>query len=86
MKFLHFGPKFAKMGPGEPIFGRKWNKSGTKTEVSENGHFRVGQLEGRSAGPILRVEMVPQIIGSNSFFIKFFLSRSPNWPMSKLDN
>ena len=27
---------------------------GTKTEVSENGHSRVGHLEGRSAVPILR--------------------------------
>ena len=57
-------------------------KDGTKTEVSENGHFRVGHLEGRSAGQILRVEMVPQVTGSNSSFRNFFLRCSPNWPIS----
>ena len=31
-------------------------KDGTKTEVSENGHLRVGHQEGRSAGSISRVE------------------------------
>ena len=34
-------------------------KDGTTTEVSENGHFRVGHLEGSSAGPILRGKWIP---------------------------
>ena len=74
-----FRPKFAKMGSGEPIFGRKY---GTKTEVSENGHFRVGNLEGRSAGQILIMEMVPQVTGNKSSIRNFSLRRSPNWPIS----
>ena len=62
--------------------GKKWNKNGTKTEVSENGHFRVGNLEGRSAGQILSMEMVPQVTGNKSSVKNFFLRRSPNWPIS----
>ena len=57
-------------------------KDGTKTEVSENGHFRVGHLEERSAGQISSMEVVPQVTGSNSFFRNFFLKCSPNWPIS----
>ena len=54
-----FRPKFAKMGSGETIFGRKYgSKMEQKPEACESGHFRVINLEGRSAGPILRLEMV----------------------------
>ena len=51
---------------------------GTKTEVSENGHFWGGHIKGRSVGPILRVAMVPRVTESNSFLRNFFLRCSPN--------
>ena len=40
-------------------------KNGTKKQVSESeyGHFRGGNLEGGSAGPISRAQMVPQVAG-----------------------
>ena len=32
-----FRPKFVKMGPGKPIFGRKWNRNGIFFGCNANG-------------------------------------------------
>ena len=66
MKFL--GRNLQKLALESRFSIEKWKK----TEASENGHFRVGNLEGRSAGPILGVKMVPQVTGSNCFRRNFF--------------
>ena len=64
LKFL--GPNMQKWAQ-ESRFSAEQRLEQTITEISkrENGHFRGKNLEGGSAGRILRVEMVSQVTGSN---------------------
>ena len=76
------------MGLEDTIFGRNWNRNGTKNVG--NGHFRVEYLEGGSAGSILKAEMVPQvsqgaIVPLGTFFSDAYLiGQLANWIIDQI--